>query len=158
MKPVLRGHPGWVDWGEHKSWASHLRAGAQQSEASWEVWGTFSVFSFLCPLGPMIFLREGGNSPCHAEVGGSHLLYGPRQEQGEKIFSMAGLKLQAFWVIMRPLIRADNTNIQQIRHIQIKALVFLNSAIRNSKGKNTFTPLWMFEKLAICLGEQFLLL
>lgn len=114
MKPVLRGHPGWVDWGEHKSWASHLRAGAQQSEASWEVWGTFSVFSFLCPLGPMIFLREGGNSPCHAEVGGSHLLYGPRQEQGEKIFSMAGLKLQAFWVIMRPLIRADNTNIQQI--------------------------------------------
>lgn len=58
---------------------------------------------------------------------------------------------------MASLRRIENTNIQQISDIQIKVLVFLNCAVRIFKSKNTFTPLWIFEKLAISLDEQFLL-
>lgn len=57
----------------------------------------------LCPLRPMILLKEGGRGPCHAGVGRSHSLNKPRQEWGDKTFFRAGLKLQAFWVVMRPL-------------------------------------------------------
>lgn len=38
---------------------------------------------------------------------------------------------------------------------EIKVLVFLNYVIRISKGKSTSPHLWVFEKLAVCLSEQF---
>ena len=102
----------------------------------------------------MIFLKEGGKRPCHAGVGRNHPLNEPRQEWGDKIFFRAGLKLQAFWVVMRPPYEQKTQTFNRPGILQIKALVFLNGVIRNSKGKNTCILLQMFEKPALCLDEQ----
>lgn len=92
VNPVLCRHPGQVDQGKNNSWVL-LKEGDTN-------------------FGVRTFLVMQGVAEIASSVG--------QDRNGGEVFNVASLKLQAFWVVMTSLMRVENTNIQQIRYIQMK--------------------------------------
>lgn len=128
-----------------------------------EVLHTFLPFSFLSPLGPMVFLKEGGIS-CwvgmvlvtqrSVEITSST---GPDRNGGhggggQEVFFQGRSKASAFWVVMIPLKRkSKKRTFNRSGRCKIKALIFFNYAIRI----HTFVGVWKTGHL--CGPAMFLL-